>query len=79
VLELQVIFETIFIEEFCECESNELNCILAKTYELISALSKHIPVDNLAAHFHDTYGMALANILVALQVGISSLIFCICI
>src|SRR5690606_18402881 len=27
--------------------------------------------DHLAVHFHDTYGQALANILVALQAGIS--------
>lgn len=28
-----------------------------------------VPVDKLAVHFHDTYGQALANILVSLQVS----------
>ncbi|CAK9207415.1 unnamed protein product [Sphagnum troendelagicum] len=30
-----------------------------------------VPVERLAVHFHDTYGQALVNILVALQMGIS--------
>jgi isopropylmalate/homocitrate/citramalate synthase len=30
-----------------------------------------VPVDQLAAHFHDTYGQALANIHAVLQSGIS--------
>lgn len=29
-----------------------------------------VPVDRLAAHMHDTYGQALANILAALQLGV---------
>jgi len=33
--------------------------------------AKLIPVTTLAAHFHDTYGQALANILAVLQLGIS--------
>lgn len=31
----------------------------------------HIPVEQLAVHFHDTRGTALANVLMALQMGIS--------
>ncbi|KAK4787820.1 hypothetical protein SAY86_011653 [Trapa natans] len=31
-----------------------------------------VPVDKLAVHFHDTYGQALSNILVSLQMGIST-------
>lgn len=38
--------------------------------ELIGAVSERVPVVNLAVHFHDTYGQALANIIVALQSGI---------
>lgn len=30
-----------------------------------------VPIDKLAVHFHDTYGQALSNILVSLQMGIS--------
>jgi len=32
----------------------------------------HIPVERLAVHFHDTRGTALANVLMALQMGVSS-------
>ncbi len=39
--------------------------------ELIEALVKHAPVDKLAAHFHDTYGQALANIHAVMQCGVA--------
>lgn len=38
---------------------------------LISTVSKQIPIEQLAVHFHDTYGQALANILAVLEMGIS--------
>ncbi len=37
---------------------------------LSELLLKHIAVDKLAVHFHDTYGQALANIYAALELGI---------
>lgn len=37
--------------------------------EMLTAVMKEVPVGALAVHCHDTYGQALANILVALQVG----------
>ena len=39
--------------------------------ELIEVLAKHVPVQQLAAHFHDTYGQALANIHAVMQCGIA--------
>jgi hydroxymethylglutaryl-CoA lyase len=39
------------------------------TAELLDCLIKKIPVEKLAVHFHDTYGQALANILISLQVS----------
>ncbi len=39
--------------------------------ELIAVVSKKIPVDKLAVHFHDTYGQALVNIYVALECGVN--------
>lgn len=42
-----------------------------QTHKLLNTLLTDIPVNQLAVHFHDTYGQALANILVALQQGIS--------
>jgi len=38
--------------------------------ELIKKLLKKIPPENIAVHFHDTYGLALANIFAALELGI---------
>ena len=42
-----------------------------KTRQMLDSVLSLIPVNKLAVHFHDTYGQALANILVALQQGIS--------
>lgn len=41
-----------------------------KTANMLDAVLSKIPADVLAVHFHDTYGQALANLLVALQKGI---------
>lgn len=38
---------------------------------MLNAVMENVPADKLAVHFHDTYGQALPNILVALQNGIS--------
>ncbi|XP_061699083.1 hydroxymethylglutaryl-CoA lyase, mitochondrial isoform X1 [Syngnathoides biaculeatus] len=37
--------------------------------EMLTAVSREVPLKALAVHCHDTYGQALANILVALQDG----------
>jgi len=42
-----------------------------KTRAMLQAVKKEVPVAALAVHFHDTYGQALANILVALEEGIA--------
>ncbi|XP_054894097.1 hydroxymethylglutaryl-CoA lyase, mitochondrial [Poeciliopsis prolifica] len=39
--------------------------------KMLEAVTKEVPVSALAVHCHDTYGQALANILIALQMGIS--------
>jgi hydroxymethylglutaryl-CoA lyase len=44
-----------------------------KTKRLIETIQQEIPVDNLAVHFHDTFGQALANIYVALEMGIHTI------
>ena len=43
-----------------------------QTEELLSLLVKKINQKYLACHFHDTYGQALANILKALEFGITT-------
>lgn len=44
-----------------------------KTRLLLETLSKEISTDQLAVHFHDTYGQALVNIYVALEQGIATI------
>ena len=39
--------------------------------DVMGRLKDAIPADHLAAHFHDTRGLALANVLAALQEGVS--------
>ncbi|XP_052174589.1 uncharacterized protein LOC127789679 isoform X2 [Diospyros lotus] len=39
---------------------------------MLEAVIADVPVGNLAVHFHDTYGQALSNILISLQMGIST-------
>ncbi|KAK6125193.1 hypothetical protein DH2020_041059 [Rehmannia glutinosa] len=39
---------------------------------MLEAVLDVVPVEKLAVHFHDTYGQALSNILLSLQMGIST-------
>jgi hydroxymethylglutaryl-CoA lyase len=41
-----------------------------KVQRALEAALKHYGVNEVSGHFHDTYGMALANTLAALQVGV---------
>lgn len=41
-----------------------------KTRQLIEVVSRRVPRDKLAGHFHDTYGQALANIYASLLEGV---------
>jgi len=43
----------------------------ASTKAMLEAVQAVVNTDKLAVHFHDTYGMAIANILVALEHGIT--------
>ncbi len=44
-----------------------------QVHDLLRRLDgRGVPVDDLAVHFHDTYGQALANTLVALQSGVTT-------
>ncbi|ALG67684.1 hydroxymethylglutaryl-CoA lyase [Beggiatoa leptomitoformis] len=42
-----------------------------KACQMLEAVATQIPLSQLAAHFHDTYGQALANLYAALTMGIS--------
>jgi hydroxymethylglutaryl-CoA lyase len=41
-------------------------------FETVGAILQTVPRENLALHFHDTYGTALANVLAGLQLGIAT-------
>lgn len=41
-----------------------------RVLEMLDAVSAAVPVEKLAGHFHDTYGMAIANVHAALQQGV---------
>ncbi|MFY2561919.1 hydroxymethylglutaryl-CoA lyase [Corallococcus terminator] len=43
-----------------------------QTEEILEALLKHLPVEQLALHLHDTRGTALANSLVGLSAGVTT-------
>ena len=42
-----------------------------KAKKMLEAVTREIPVDKLAAHFHDTYGQALANLYAVVEEGIA--------
>ena len=42
-----------------------------KAKRMLEAVIKHVPVERLAAHFHDTYGQALANLYAVLEEGVA--------
>lgn len=42
-----------------------------KAQRMIEAVAQTIPIEKLAAHFHDTYGQGLANLLAVMQLGVS--------
>jgi len=44
---------------------------LGSTQAMLEGVLESVPIDNLAIHCHDTYGQALANILIALEVSAS--------
>lgn len=39
---------------------------------MLNAVMRDIPVERLAVHFHDTYSQALSNILLAMQMGVTT-------
>jgi hydroxymethylglutaryl-CoA lyase len=43
-----------------------------KAQRMIEAVAKHVPVEMLAGHYHDTYGQALANIYASLEMGVAT-------
>ncbi len=44
----------------------------ASVTRMLEAVAAHVPITQLAGHYHDTYGMALANIYASLQFGVAT-------
>jgi hydroxymethylglutaryl-CoA lyase len=44
----------------------------AKARRMVQAVAERVPVAALAAHFHDTYGQALANLYAVLELGVAT-------
>lgn len=42
-----------------------------KTKAMIDAVARRVPIKKLAGHYHDTFGMAAANIYASLQMGVN--------
>ncbi len=42
-----------------------------KTKAMLEAVARWVPLKKLAGHFHDTWGMAIANVYAALETGVS--------
>jgi len=43
-----------------------------KTKAMLEAVARRVPLKKLAGHYHDTWGMAIANIYASLQMGINA-------
>jgi len=43
-----------------------------KVKSMIEAVAREVPIAKLAAHWHDTYGQALANLYAALELGVAT-------
>ncbi len=43
----------------------------ASIQRMIAACAQDVPIGNLAGHYHDTYGMAIANIYASLELGMA--------
>jgi len=44
----------------------------AQAQRMVEAVSKHVPIERIGGHFHDTYGQALANILAVMELGVAT-------
>jgi len=43
-----------------------------QVFDIVGALTPHVPLNRLGLHFHDTRGTALANIMAGLQTGVTT-------
>jgi site-specific recombinase len=60
-----------FFYYFCYYFIHTYTTTIGTTQHLLSHILRSIPANQLAVHFHDTYGQALSNIIIALQHGVT--------
>ena len=63
------LMKEIGVQEVGVCDTIGVGTPL-KVQRAMDAALKHYPIDKVYGHFHDTYGMALANTLAAMEMGI---------
>jgi hydroxymethylglutaryl-CoA lyase len=63
------LMKEIGVDEVGVCDTIGVGTPL-KVQRAMDAALKHYPIDKVYGHFHDTYGMALANTLAAMELGI---------
>ena len=54
----------------CRSDATAISTSPPTVAAMFEACQRVVPVERLAAHMHDTYGQALANILASLQMGV---------
>jgi len=68
--EVALRLQDIGVQEFDVADTIGIGTAL-RVSQVFEAVSKQVGLSCVAGHFHDTYGQALANILAALQLGVS--------
>jgi len=69
--EVALRLKDIGVQEFDVADTIGVGTAL-RVSQVFEAVGYSVGLDNVAGHFHDTYGQALANILAALQLGVST-------
>lgn len=69
--EVALRLQDIGVQEFDVADTIGVGTALRVSH-VFEAVGQRVGLQNVAGHFHDTYGQALANILAALQLGVST-------
>ncbi|MDP3187271.1 MAG: hydroxymethylglutaryl-CoA lyase [Limnobacter sp.] len=69
--EVALRLQDIGVQEFDVADTIGVGTAL-RVSQVFEAVASSVGIHNVAGHFHDTYGQALANILAALQLGVST-------
>lgn len=72
--QLERIFESLMELEFSDLSLGDTSGKghPSQTKEVLKLASKYFPLDKISCHFHDTYGLGLANVFAAMDLGVRS-------